>query len=308
MLLNHLHKIQIAVLFLSFELVLTSCNGSLNDKKQVVQEPTKNTLPYTPQSLVFFGKYCSLKDQDVQERLDRELLVNAYFQSSTSLIIKRSNRYFPIIEPILRSEGVPDDFKYLCVIESNLSNATSPAGASGFWQFMPYTAAEYGLKISSEVDERLHLEKSTRAACRLIKSNYTTFNNWVNACAAYNRGPGGLKEDLNIQGVKHYFDAEMNPETARYVFRIMAIKILLENPETFGFNFYDKALYPTYRTKKIQLTEPIKDLTQWAIGKGVNRKILRLLNPWILSNQLTNASLPCTLELPKDESQLKRKH
>ncbi|MFM7386606.1 MAG: lytic transglycosylase domain-containing protein, partial [Bacteroidota bacterium] len=274
--------------------------------KQKSEKATNSSVdfgvPSLPKSINFFGQRCSLSDVDVRERLDREIMVNTYFQSSTSLIIKRSSRYFPVIESILRSEGVPEDFKYLCAIESNLSNVTSPAGAAGFWQFMPFTAPEYGLKISSEIDERLHLEKSTRAACKLIKSNYKLFHNWLNACAAYNRGPGGLAQDLSIQGVEHYFDAEMNPETARYVFRIMAMKLILENPEMYGYHLPGEARYPAYHTRKITITKPIHDLTSWALQQGINRKILRILNPWILGNQLTNSSLPCSIELPTNRS------
>ena len=166
--------------------------------------------PKLPRKILFFNDYIPITDFDLRERLDRELLVNTYFQSSTSIALKRATRYFPTIERILKEEGVPDDFKYLCVIESNLSNVTSPAGAAGFWQFMPGTAPEYGIKITSEIDERNHLEKSTRAACQLIKNNYTLFNDWVNACAAYNRGPGGLMQDMKSQGVKHFFDTERN--------------------------------------------------------------------------------------------------
>lgn len=258
-----------------------------------------------PSKVVFFNDTLHLQDQDLKERLDREILVNMYFQSSTHLIIKRCTRYFPLIENILKQEGVPDDFKYLCVIESNLSNVTSPAGASGFWQFMPFTAPEYGLRITPEIDERLHVEKSTRAACALIKSNYSLFKDWVNACAAYNRGPGGLMDDLKFQHVKHFFDAEMNQETGRYVFRIMAMKMILENPNEFGFEVPQIEKYPIYITKKITITEPIENLAQWSINQGYNRRIIRLLNPWILGNKLTNKSLPCTIEIPNSNNQLK---
>ncbi|MBM3164139.1 MAG: lytic transglycosylase domain-containing protein [Bacteroidetes bacterium] len=290
--------------------LLTLCFCSPPPKKITKREnksPT-NGFPTIPKSITFFGKVCSLADQDVQERLDRELLVNAFYQSSTTLIIKKSARYFPIIEPILRSEGIPEDFKYLCVIESNLNNVTSPAGATGLWQFMPATALEYGLKINSEIDERHHLEKSTKAACALIKSNYALFNNWVNACAAYNRGPNGLLQDFKSQGVQHYFDAEMNLETARYVLRIMALKMILENPEPYGFRIPAKSRYPRYKTKKFLINRPITNISKWSIEHGVNQKILRLLNPWILGNQLTEKSLPCFIDLPKDAQQLNNKH
>jgi len=308
MLLNPLPQIPKALLILSITVGFLSCSDPAQKKGEYHREPLGTSLPETPQSMEFFGETCSLGDLDIRERLDREILVNAFFQSSTSLIIKRSARYFPVIEPILRSEGVPEDFKYLCVIESNLSNVTSPAGAAGFWQFMPFTAPEYGLKMNTEIDERLHMEKSTRAACRLIKSNHQFFRNWINACAAYNRGPGGLSQDLSRQGVQHFFDAEMNSETSRYVFRIMAMKLILEHPESYGFKIPLKERYVRYKTKKIKITTPIDNLTEWSLRKGFNLKIIHVLNPWILGNQLTRPSLPCTIELPVDRSQFTQKH
>ena len=292
---------------------LVACNNP--EKKPISKKPEsfnltqKNTtISGIPDSMMFFGNHIQFIDQDIRERLDRELLVNIYFQSSTNLILKRCNRYLPTIEKILKEEKVPDDFKYLCVIESSLSNATSPAGASGFWQFMTFTAPKYGLRISDEIDERLHLEKSTRAACALIKSNFSMFNNWINACAAYNRGPGGLLEDFKIQQVQHVFDAELNQETARYVFRIMALKLIIENPKAYGFHISEKDLYPIYKTQKITINEPIENLAAWSIQKGYNRKIIRLLNPWILRNKLTSESIPCTIEVPDGNQQLKVNH
>ena len=302
MLLNHPKKNRIVLIILSLSMGFSSCSNPRQKSEKSTNSQVDSGVPALPKSINFFGQPCSLSDVDVRERLDREIMVNTYFQSSTSLIIKRSSRYFPVIESILRKEGVPEDFKYLCAIESNLSNVTSPAGAAGFWQFMPFTAPEYGLKISSEIDERLHLEKSTRAACKLIKSNYKLFHNWLNACAAYNRGPGGLAQDLSIQGVEHFFDAEMNPETARYVFRIMAMKLILENPEMYGYHLPSESRYPAYQTRKITIAKPIQDLTSWSLHQGFNRKILRILNPWILGNQLTKSSLPCTIELPTNRS------
>ena len=260
-------------------------------------------IPATPRSLYFFNQQINLQDWDIKERLDRELLVNTYFQSSTSLAIKRANRYFPAIEKILKEEGVPDDFKYLCVAESNLSNVVSPAGAAGFWQFMPGTAPSYGLKINDEIDDRNNLEKSTRAACNLIKSNHALFNDWINACAAYNRGPGGLQQDMNSQGVTHFFDTELNPETARYVFRIMALKMILENPKAYGYNLTNDQRYLSIPVKAVLVKQPINNLALWARNHKTSLKIVRLLNPWILGNQLSKKSVPCTIELPKNKNQ-----
>ncbi|MFM7596351.1 MAG: transglycosylase SLT domain-containing protein [Flavobacteriales bacterium] len=292
------------ILWISVSLLFVNCEQSTpNHSKEDIQKNQQNSWE-TPNELVFFNERIPLTDFDLRERLDRELLVNTYFQSSTSLAIKRSTRYFPIIEGILKQEGVPQDFKYLCVIESNLCNVTSPAGAGGFWQFMPSTAPEYGIKITSEIDERNHLEISTRAACRLIKNNYALFKDWVNACAAYNRGPGGLLQDMKSQGVKHFFDTEMNPETARYIFRIMALKLIMANPSDFGYNIPRSACYTQIKTKNIKINHPIKNIAIWAKQKGTTLKNIKILNPWILTNELTAKSIPCTIALPSNKHEL----
>lgn len=292
------------MLWISLSTFLFSCKQTDTNNTTIPTKVNDNKIPKTPREIIFFNERIALTDFDLKERLDRELLVNTYFQSSTSLAIKRATRYFPEIERILRAEEVPDDFKYLCVIESNLSNVTSPAGAAGFWQFMPGTAPEYGIKITSEIDERNHLEKSTKAACQLIKSNYKLFNDWVNACAAYNRGPGGLMQDMKSQGVKHFFDTEMNPETARYVFRIMALKLIMEHPSDYGYQIPITACYSPIKSKLIKVKNPIKNLAIWARQHGTSLKNLRILNPWILSNQLSAASVPCSIEIPANKEQL----
>lgn len=292
------------MLWISLSTFLFSCKQTDTNNTTIPTRVNDKKIPKTPREIIFFNERIALTDFDLKERLDRELLVNTYFQSSTSLAIKRATRYFPEIERILRAEEVPDDFKYLCVIESNLSNVTSPAGAAGFWQFMPGTAPEYGIKITSEIDERNHLEKSTKAACQLIKSNYKLFNDWVNACAAYNRGPGGLMQDMKSQGVKHFFDTEMNPETARYVFRIMALKLIMEHPSDYGYQIPITACYSPIKSKLIKVKNPIKNLAIWARQHGTSLKNLRILNPWILSNQLSAASIPCSIEIPANKEQL----
>jgi len=292
------------MLWISLSTFLFSCKQTDTNNTTIPTKVNDKKIPKTPREIIFFNERIALTDFDLKERLDRELLVNTYYQSSTSLAIKRATRYFPEIERILRAEEVPDDFKYLCVIESNLSNVTSPAGAAGFWQFMPGTAPEYGIKITSEIDERNHLEKSTKAACQLIKSNYKLFNDWVNACAAYNRGPGGLMQDMKSQGVKHFFDTEMNPETARYVFRIMALKLIMEHPSDYGYQIPITSCYSPIKSKLIKVKNPIKNLAIWARQHGTSLKNLRILNPWILSNQLSAASVPCSIEIPANKEQL----
>lgn len=298
------HRIIKTFLWISIAFSLINC--SRNDTVKNTSQGQAGALkhPILPKQIKFFNQDISMMDIDLKERLDRELLVNTYFQSSTSLAIKRATRYFPTIERILREEGVPDDFKYLCVIESNLSNVTSPAGAGGFWQFMPSTAPEYGIRITSEIDERNHLEKSTKAACQLIKNNYALFNDWINACAAYNRGPGGLMQDMKSQGVKHFFDTEMNPETARYVFRIIALKLIMENPTDYGYNIPEKACYCPIKTKEIKINQPIKNIALWAREHGTTLKNLRILNPWILTNQLSALAVPCSIAIPANNQEL----
>ena len=292
------------MLWISLSFLLFNCKhtDTNNSTKPVHSNPNKT--PKTPREIIFFDERIAITDIDLKERLDRELLVNTYFQSSTSLAIKRATRYFPTIERILKEEDVPDDFKYLCVIESNLSNVTSPAGAGGFWQFMPRTAPEYGIRITSEIDERNHLEKSTRAACQLIKNNYTLFNDWINACAAYNRGPGGLLQDMKSQGVKHFFDTEMNPETARYVFRIIALKLIMEHPADYGYNIPEKACYSQIKTKEVKINQPIKNIALWARKHGTTLKNIRVLNPWILTNQLSVKAVPCSIAIPANKQEL----
>lgn len=287
-------------------LIGASCQSpkNKNQEREIKITSSSQKLPKLPKTITFFGQIVRIEDADITERLDREVLVNTYFQSSTSLSIKRAQRYFPTIEKILKEKNIPDDFKYLCVIESNLSNAESPAGAMGFWQFMPQTAEEFGLKVTNEIDERKDYIKSTKAACELIRSNHDTFNDWVMACAAYNRGAGGLKGDMNFQKVQHFFDTEMNQETARYVFRIMALKLIMEKPKAYGYNISKESCYEPYQTQGIEVVEPINDLSLWAINHGTTRKNIRILNPWILGNTLTKNSIPCTLLIPQKNSNL----
>ncbi|MEY4603246.1 MAG: hypothetical protein RIT43_538 [Bacteroidota bacterium] len=253
----------------------------------------------------FCGKTILLKDEDIHEKLDRELLVNTYFQSSTVQTIKRAHRYFPTLIRILKKYGIPEDFKYLAVIESNLLQAVSPAGAQGFWQFMPETAKEYGLIITSEVDERLNIEKSTEAACNYLKLAYDELGSWDLAAASYNRGIGGVKKDMSWQGTDNYFDTYMNSETARYVYRILAVKLIFEDPEKYGYVLKKEQLYKPLRTKSVRIDRSVANLARWAAEKGINYKILVKLNPWILSNSLTVHAKAFNLLIPAKDVDLK---
>ena len=237
---------------------------------------------------------------DVRERFDRELLVNANLHASTILIIKRANRAFKIIEPILEKNGVPNDFKYLAVIESSLINAVSPAGAKGVWQFMPATAKEIGMEVNDCVDERYHLEKSTEAACKFLLAAKAKFGSWTLAAASYNGGITGVNKQIDLQKVSNYYDLLLNDETSRYVFRILALKEIMKAPEKFGFEISKQDLYELYPTRKIEIDTTITNLADFAIRQVVNYKILKLYNPWLRDIKLENKiRKKYLIELPK---------
>jgi membrane-bound lytic murein transglycosylase D len=257
-----------------------------------------------PDTILFCDELLPVSDLDFIERLDKEIIVNTFYHSSTIGIMKRSTRFFPIIDSILKAYNVPPDFKYLAVIESGLQNVESPSGAMGFWQFMPSTAKEYGLQVSKEVDERNHLEKSTKAACSYLLSAYQKLGSWTLVAASYNRGVKGIENDLRWQGVDNYFDAQLNSETGRYVFRILALKIILENPKRFGYTPIKMGLYSPLKAKSIKIKKSISNIAEWARGKGVNYKIIRKLNPWIKTNQLTVKDNHFTILIPKSEELL----
>lgn len=224
---------------------------------------------------------------DTKERLDRELSVNAYWQSTTLLNIKMSFKYFPIVERILKEQGVPDDFKYLAIAESGFRNVTSSASAKGFWQFMKPAAMEMGLEISDEVDERLHLEKSTMAACAYVKQMYKRFGTWTNVAGAYNVGPTSFARSLAEQKETSYYDLNINEETSRYLFRIIAIKEIVKNPSDFGYYLEDEHKYQPQNLKDIKITSSIPSLTDFAHENGLTYRMLKFYNPWLLSSKLT---------------------
>ena len=294
----------ILLLALSF-----ACNNNPKVEKEqkqleLVAKPFQ--LPDLPTSMIFAGKKINLEDEDIRERLDREVLTNVYLQSATSQIIKRANRWFPLVENILKQEKIPKDFKYLAVIESALiEQAISPVGAQGFWQFMPYTAKEYQLEISPEVDERLDVVKSTRAACQYLKQAQLQFHDWLLAAASYNRGMGGVHEDMQWQKATSYFDMEQNHETGRYMYRILALKLILEHPLDYGFSIPDTQKYKSIKTRKFVVNSTIKNLSDWALSKGYNFKILKKLNPWILKTHLTIKNKKYTLLLPERKEKIR---
>jgi len=241
-----------------------------------------------PGKLDFAGEETPLNNFDVTEALDMELLVNTYWQSHTMLLIKRANRYFPMIERILEENGIPDDFKYLPVAESDLMNLVSPAQAVGFWQFRKGTAQDEGLEVNSEVDERYHLEKSTEAACRFLKRSYETYGNWTMAAASYNMGRTGLNRQIERQDERYYYDLLLNDETGRYIYRILALKLILSDPGKYGFEFDKGDLYPVIPTYRVMVKGPVEDFAIFAAEHGTNYKMLKVFNPWLRDKKLSN--------------------
>ena len=222
------------------------------------------------------------------ERLDRELLVNNFWHSNSILVLKRAAKYFPIIEPILQENGIPDDFKYLAVIESGLTHVVSPAGAEGFWQFMPQTARDYGLEVNGDIDERLHLIKATESAAAYLIDAYAEFGNWTLAAAAYNAGVQRIKSSLEKQQTKSYYDLHLNEETSRYMYRILATKLIFESPETYGFSIAIDQTYPFPKTKQVHLSESKMNWVAFAQSQNMSYADLRELNPWIKGYQHSN--------------------
>lgn len=255
-----------------------------------------------PSELSFAEEEVPLKLVDVHEKLDRELLVNTYWQSNTLLYLKRANKYFPIIEPILKANGVPDDFKYLAIIESGLTPIVSPAGATGFWQIMKTTGKDLGLEINNEVDERYHIAKATEVACKYLNQAHKKFGNWTLAAASYNMGMGGLNRQINKQNVSSYYDLKLNTETGRYVYRIMAAKEILSTPEKYGFQYRENQLWNEIQTEELIIDSSIVDLAVFAKELGINYKILKEYNPWLRSNKLTLKTVKSyTFDIPKKE-------
>ena len=260
---------------------------SSDTKNKIIHE---GTARYFPSSIDFAGESTPLNISDVRERFERELLINANLNATTLLIIKRANRSFPIIEPILKKYGVPDDFKYLAVIESALVNAVSSAGARGVWQFMPETAKGMGLEVNEMVDERYHLEKSTEMACKYLLESKAKLGSWTLAAASYNGGLNGIGRQVEMQKVNNYYDLLLTEETSRYVFRILALKEIMKSPEKFGFASTSEELYKSLPCRTIEMDSSIANLADFAKAQGINYKILKIHNPWLRDTKLINTS------------------
>jgi membrane-bound lytic murein transglycosylase D len=252
-------------------------------------------------SFDFAGEPLPMDNFDVRERLDRELLVNTYWHSTTVLNIKNAYKHFPVIEPILREHGIPDDFKYLAVAESSLRNEISPAGARGIWQIMRSVAGDYKLEVSEEIDERYHLEKSTEVACKLLKALYRRFGNWTMAAAAYNVGAGRLAREAETQRSDNYYDLNLNNETSRYIFRLVAIKEIMKDPARFGFYLEPGDLYrPLDDYKTVTVDGPVANWGDFAQEHGTTYRMLKVYNPWLLDSKLTNkARKAYEIKVPK---------
>ena len=285
--------------FLILTLIFSSAKKDENaEQEDVISKGSKVVAVPIPSQINFAGEQVALDKFEVKERLDRELLVNSYWQSNSLLMIKRSKRAFEIIEPILAEYDVPEDFKYLAVAESGLLNVTSSAGAKGVWQFMQSTAKSYNLEVNGEVDERLHLEKSTIAACQYLKKAHIRFGSWTLAAAAYNRGPAGVERDLKKQQVGDYFDLHLNTETSRYVLRILALKTIFENQTSYGIHLKNEDYYGSISTINVVVDSSINNIAEYALQLGTNYHVLKSLNPWLKSNELTVVNKTYTIKAP----------
>ncbi|MCF8459654.1 MAG: lytic transglycosylase domain-containing protein [Flavobacteriales bacterium] len=276
-----------------FEIFIFSSNDHRNEDQTFQDKFNEDYRVYSivmPEKLDFCGEKVPLINEDVYERMDRELLVNAYWQSNSLLYHKRANKWFPIIEPILKKNGVPDDFKYLALVESGLMNMVSPSGAVGFWQLLKATGEQYGLEVNEVVDERYSVVKSTEAACKYLKEAHGRYGNWTLAAASYNMGMSGVDRQLKRQEVGDYYDLLLNDETSRYVFRVLAAKEIHENPTKYGFHYRLKDLYRPQETYTLKVDTAIQDLVLFARAKKVNYKILKIFNPWLRDSFLTNKS------------------
>ncbi len=284
---------------IAISLLFVSSKNTEKEDQATKMEKGAHVYPIPiPSHLSFAEEPIPLSKYGIKERLDRELLVNTYWQSNTMIMLKRSKRIFTVIEPILEQYGIPDDFKYLAVAESGLVNVTSHLGAKGIWQFMKSSGKDYGLRINDQVDERLHLVKSTKAACVYLKEAYERFGTWSLAAASYNRGMAGIRRDLAKQFVTDYYDLHLNAETSRYMLRLLALKQIFDNPRDFGFHIEDKDYYTFQAFVHTVVDEDIPNISEYAQSIGTNYHILKSMNPWIKGNELRLSNGPYTIKAP----------
>ncbi len=293
----------VAIFFINAEM---NVNKSVTEAKVLVDSSGNGQYTYKikalkiPENLSFCGEKVALDKTDIYERIDRELLINTYWQSNALLWFKRTHKYFPIIEPILKEKGVPDDFKYLAVIESDLRNVTSPVGAKGMWQMLKGAGRENGLEINDNVDERYHLEKATRAACDYLIKAKERLGTWTLAAAAYHGGNYGIEKRLKEQMVDSYYDVLAGENTERYIPRIVAAKEILSHPQKYGFEFDTEDLYEMAPTYSVKVDTVITNIAVFAKKHNTNYKELKMYNPWLRENKLNNKSRTTyEIQIPK---------
>ena len=289
------------IVFLSF---LFYSSKPVNDKDADYKKTFYNNYRIfsieVPEYIDFAGEKIKTNRFDIRESIEKEMLVNTYWQSQTLLLIKRANRYFPIVEPILKKYNIPDDFKYLALSESGLvNNIVSPAGAAGVWQFLKATAIQYGLEVNENVDERYHIEKSTEAACKYLLDAYKIYKSWTLVAASYNMGMGALNKQIAHQNANNYYDLFLNTETARYVYRIISLKLIVKDPKSVGFYIRKKDLYPAIPSFTVEVDSSITNLAKFASGYNINYKILKEFNLWIRKSTFINlAKKKYTITIP----------
>ncbi len=278
----------VSFLIIVISIVKGSEGFSNSSQELILSDSVYSNKPYKlPENVTFAGEKIPLENFDTRESLDREILTSAYRHSSTILIIKRANRYLPIIEKILRENDIPDDFKYLAAAESEYSNMISPAGATGFWQIMQATGREDGMEINDEVDERYNLERSTQFACDYFRKSFERYGNWTLAAASYNGGRSAIDEQIGIQKQNNYYDLLLTEETARYIFRAVAYKLVIEDPEKYGFTIARDELYPELNYYEVKVDTAVTSFSEFAEHFGTNYKLLKFLNPWLRKPYLT---------------------
>ena len=295
----------IGILFIAANLFFISNTNAAVDEKPdgTFPQDYKIISPKIPDNISIFGEGIPLENFEVYERVDRELLINTYWHSATILAIKRAARWFPIIEPILKQNNIPDDFKYLAVVESNLENIVSPAGAAGYWQFIKSAAKQYGLEVSDQVDERYHIEKSTQAACNYLKEAFDMFGNWTMTASSYNAGISGIDKWSGLQKSTNYWNLVLGSETSRYVSRIIAVKIIMGNPEAYGYDLKGDDLYKPLKYKEVKLDSSVTDFADYAAALGLNYKTLKLYNPWLRDTTLKNKTgVTYKIKIPEEGS------
>lgn len=296
--------VTIGIIIFSLTLFLAdNTTNANNTPDEDFPQGYKIISPEIPTYLEFAGEQIPTENFEVYERMEREFLSNTYWHSATVLAIKRANRWFPVIEPILKKNNIPDDFKYLSVAESNLENVVSPAGATGFWQFMKEAGEKYGLEINSQVDERYHVEKSTESACKYLQDSYNMFGSWIASAASYNMGLDGVQKQQERQKAKNYFNLVLNSETSRFVARIVSLKYILQNPEKYGFDIHSEDKYKPLEYTEVTIDSSVDDFADYAASLGVNYFILKMYNPWLRDNYITNKTKKAyTLKLPREGS------